>query len=232
MAIKVAVFNRKGGVGKTTLAIILTQIALMRNKRVLAFDQDEQNNFNISVSYMQDDPNFKNLFTFKTVLRKEDFDSTVDWIIIDCPPALNERSRFSMRNSDFIVIPVRPDSYSTMPFTELRNEAGDYKMPFQFPIVKVGFTDTVASREANKNIEKLRAIGYTVIMEVPLHAKIPANISSGLKKLWSVGLSALARQPFESVYTRLELLHKKLQELRRKNGEWKGDDYDYYDYIK
>lgn len=102
-----------------------------------------------------------------------------------------------------------------MPFARLPDAAGDYKKPFQFPIVKVGFTDNVASREANKNIEKLRAIGYTVIMEVPLHAKIPANISSGLKKLWSVGLSALARQ-----------------QLRRKNGEWKGDNYDYYDYIK
>lgn len=230
MAIKVAVFNQKGGVGKTTLSVILTQIALMHKKRVLAVDQDEQNNFNVSVSYMQKDTNFKDLFTFKTILTEKDFDSNVDWIIIDCPPAFNERSRFAIKNSDFILIPVRPDSYSTMPFTRLRTAAGDYKKTFQFPIVKVGFTDNVASREANKKIETLRAMGYTVIMDVPLHAKISANISSGLKKLWCVGLSDMARQPFESVYKRLELLHGKLQELRQKNSEWKNNELpDYID---
>ena len=45
-----------GGVGKTTIAIILTQIALMKNKNVLAVEQDEQNNFNVSVSYLQHEP--------------------------------------------------------------------------------------------------------------------------------------------------------------------------------
>ncbi len=39
MPIKVAVFNIKGGVGKTTVSVILTQIALMHNKKVLAIDQ-------------------------------------------------------------------------------------------------------------------------------------------------------------------------------------------------
>ena len=53
MSIKVAVFNNKGGVGKTTLSIILTQIALMNNKKVLAFDQDEQLNFYASMSYLK-----------------------------------------------------------------------------------------------------------------------------------------------------------------------------------
>ena len=75
MAIKVTVFNRKGGVGKTTLAIILTQIALMKGKTVLAVEQDEQNNFNVSVSYLQHEPRFKDKFTLKTSLTKEDFNS-------------------------------------------------------------------------------------------------------------------------------------------------------------
>ena len=229
MAIKVAVFNRIGGVGKTTLAIILTQIALMKNKRVLAFDQDERNNFNVSVSYIQNEPKFKDLFKLKTVLTDEDFRSKADWIIVDCPPSFNDRTRLALRKAVFILVPVRPDYYGTMPFTQIRQEAGDYKQLFQFPLVKVGFGENLASRLAN---ERISDRGYITIGNLPLYAAITANISSDRKKWWSVGLQAHTRLPFESVYTRLELLHRKLQELRRRNGEWKGDDYDYYDYIK
>lgn len=50
------------------------------------------------------------------------------------------------------------------------------------------------------------------------------------EKWWSVGLKALERQPFEHVYARLSLLHRKLQELRRKNGEWNiNEPPDYID---
>ena len=227
MAIKVAVFNRKGGVGKTTLAIILTQIALMNNKTVSAFDQDEQNSFNVSMSYLRDEPKFKDLFTLKTVLKKEDFDSSADWIIIDCPPSFNERTRLALRNSDFIVIPVRPDMYSTMMLTQIRQAAGDYKKLFQFPLVKVGFAGNIASRLAS---ERITDKGYITIGNLPLYSTIPANISSGRKKWWSVGLQAHARKPFKAVYARIELLHRKLQELRRKKSERTNDaPDDYYD---
>ena len=172
MAIKVAVFNQAVGVGKTTLSVILTQIALMNKKRVLAIDR-------------------KDLFSFKTVLTKKDFDSNVDWIIIDCPPALNGFSRFAIKNSDLIVIPVTPDphNWSAVPFTTIRSAAGDYKQSFQFPVVKVGFTDNVISKEANRKIESLREIGCTVILDVPKYAKIQSNMF--YEKWWSVGLKAL-----------------------------------------
>ena len=62
MPIKVAVFNNKGGVGKTTISIILTQIALMHNVKVLAVDQDEQANFSSSIRYLKDGKDFQGLF--------------------------------------------------------------------------------------------------------------------------------------------------------------------------
>ena len=144
MAIKVAVFNRIGGVGKTTLAIILTQIALMKNKRVLAFDQDERNNFNVSVSYIQNEPKFKDLFKLKTVLTDEDFRSKADWIIVDCPPSFNDCTRFALRKADFVVVLARPDFFSIRSFKQIRKNAGDYKHLFQFPVVKVGFSENLA----------------------------------------------------------------------------------------
>ncbi len=230
MAIKVTVFNRKGGVGKTTLAIILTQIALMKGKTVFAVEQDEQNNFNVSVSYLQHEPRFKDKFTLKTSLTKEDFNSAADWIIIDCPPSFNDRTRLALRNSDFILIPVRPDSYSTMPFSQIHQEAGDYKKLFQFPIVKVGFDGKIPSRIADEKITELTSKGLIVIGNLPLYSTITANISSDRKKWWSVGLQAQARQPFELIYTRLELLHKKLEALRKEKDERKrGENVDPFD---
>ncbi len=83
----------KGGVGKTTLSIILTQIALMKGKKVLAIDQDEQCNFYSSISYLEHVSKFKDLLTLKTVLTEKDFDTQTDLMIIDCPPTLASGDR-------------------------------------------------------------------------------------------------------------------------------------------
>ena len=216
MPIKVAVFNRKGGVGKTTLSIILTQIALMKGKKVLAVDQDEQANFSVSVKYLQREISFINSFTLKTSLSTEDLNAPADWIIIDCPPAFNERSRFALRNADLILIPTRPDYYATMPFDAIRETAGDGKYPFQFLLAKVGFAGNLTSRLASEKVETLRIKGYPVIADLPLYVTIPANISSDRKKWWCTGLQAYARKPFEKVYSQLELYYGKLQQERLK----------------
>ena len=51
--IAVAVLNRKGGVGKTTLAVILSQIALVRHNKVLAVDLDPSRNFSDALGFMK-----------------------------------------------------------------------------------------------------------------------------------------------------------------------------------
>ncbi len=214
MTIKITVFNRMGGVGKTTLAIILTQIALMKNKNVLAVDLDEQKNFSADMSYLQHEPRFQDKFTLKNSIEHiehEHYFSSVDWIIIDCPPSFNDRTRFALRNSDFVLIPVRPDLFSIRGFSTVREKAGDYKKLFQFPIVKIGFNGSVMTRVVDEKIAEFTSMGYVVIGNLPLYSTIPENISSDHKKWWSVGIRAEARKPFELLYTRLELLHKKLQ---------------------
>ncbi len=226
MAIKVSVVSRLPEEAKTTLAIILTQIALMKNKTVLAVDLDEQNNFNFntSMSYLQKEPNFKHRFILKTSLTKEDFYSSADWIIVDCPYSASgsyadESTKLALRKSDFVIIIVeasiysmdsRTDLFSLMSFSEIRSNAGGYKELFQFPLVKIGFIGNPQGKFADAII----AYQYercTVIGNLPPCKTITANISSDRKKWWSVGLQAQTRKPFELIYTRLELLHKKLQ---------------------
>ena len=74
----IAIFNCKGGVGKTTIAIILTQIALINKEKVLAIEQDEQCNFLASISYMKKDPNYKDLITAKADLKQQYSNNEVD----------------------------------------------------------------------------------------------------------------------------------------------------------
>ncbi len=234
MAIKVAVFNRKGGVGKTTLSIILTQIALMNGKKVIAVDQDTQCNFSSSMSYLRDEPKFKNLFTLKTDLRKEYFDLPADWIIIDCQNDFNDRIRFALQYSDFILIPVTPDKNSILHFTNILHAAGDGKKSFQFPVVKIGFmvgnvyNKTQTAQVINQKLRQLRKIGYLVIGTLPLYETIRHNLASEKTIWWSTGLPAYARQHFELLYKNLEILNRDLQKLRRKERERKNKPMDDY----
>jgi cellulose biosynthesis protein BcsQ len=229
MPIKVAVFNRKGGVGKTTLSIILTQIALMHGKKVLGVDQDEQANYRDSISYLTTTSEFKESFTLKTSLIQEDFARHIDWIIVDCPPAFNDRSRFAIRNADFIVIPVNTNEHSLTPFKRIMQEAGDYKKLFQFPLVKVGFMEgtvhdkTDAAKAMSREIARK---GYTVIGDMPVYAKINSNLTSGLQKWWCTGLQALARQYFEEMYRKLERLYSVLQQYKQEGSNNKPEQGD------
>ena len=231
MAIKVAVFNRKGGVGKTTLSIILTQIALMNGKKVIAVDQDTQRNFSSSIAYLREEPKFKNLFTIKTDLKQEYCDLPADWIIIDCQNDFNDRIRFALKNSDFILIPVTPDENSISHFTKIRQAAGDGKELFQFPVAKIGFmVGNVYNKTQTAQIinQKLHKKGYFIIGTLPLYETIRHNLASGLKKWWSMGLPAYARKHFELLYINLEILDKELQKLRKKKSKWKNDTPDDY----
>lgn len=232
MTIKIAVFNNKGGVGKTTLSIILTELALQNKESVVAIDQDEQNNFNKSISYLRSEPNFRKYFTLYTSIKEEYLHTSSDWLIVDCPPAFNDRSRLAIKNADLIVIPVRPDIYSLEFLSEIREAAGDYKKKFQFPLVKIGFTEEDTHdkyQEAKIVSQQIRELRYIVIEDLPLYRSISANLSCGLTKWWFFGLSDLQRKPFEFLHIKLKLLYQKLLLSRQKEIKSDYDVGGYYD---
>lgn len=144
-------------------------------------------------------------------------------MIIDCPPTFNPRSNLAIKNADFVLIPVRPDYYATLHFSRIHKIAGDSKRLFQLPLVKIGFTDNVASKEADSII---RQHDYKVLGELPVYAKIAANISSNKNKWWSVGLKDFERQHFEFIYKQLEAFHKKFEMLKMQTKiVWGETDY-------
>ena len=198
--IAVAVFNRKGGVGKTTIAVILAEVALVRGKSVLAIDLDPSRNFSSSLGFLQE-TSFKNSLRIKKSLDESDADAPEEWIVIDCPPALDDSSKLAIDFADITVLPVRPDYFSLTPLGLIDSLAEDKygKSRSQLPLVKLGFDTSSMSKVANQVIAES---GHPVAEDIALHKSIPYNITSG--KIWSMGLAARYRLPYESLYLKIE----------------------------
>ena len=195
--IAAAVFNRKGGVGKTTVAVILAQIALIRHNKVLAVDLDPSRNFSDALGFMKN--YFRNSLRLKDTLEDSDADAPEEWIIIDCPPTLDDSSRKAIDFADIVVAPVRPDFFSLSNLAVLYTIAGKSgKEKAQLPLVKIGYDNSAMSKIANQLISER---DYPVAEDLPLHKRIPFNITSGL--VWSTGLMARSRQPFENLYDKI-----------------------------
>ena len=195
--IAAAVFNRKGGVGKTTVAVILAQIALIRHNKVLAVDLDPSRNFSDALGFMKN--YFRNSLRLKDTLEDSDADAPEEWIIIDCPPTLDDSSRKAIDFADIVVAPVRPDFFSLSNLAVLYTIAGKSgKEKAQLPLVKIGYDNSAMSKIANQLISER---DYPVAEDLPLHKRIPFNITSGL--VWSTGLMARSRQPFEKLYEKI-----------------------------
>ncbi len=195
--IAAAVFNRKGGVGKTTIAVILAQIALIRHNKVLAVDLDPSRNFSDALGFMKN--YFRNSLRLKDTLEDSDADSPEEWIVIDCPPTLDDSSKKAIDFADIIVAPVRPDFFSLSNLAVLYSIAlKSGKEKAQMPLVKIGYDNSAMSKIAEQLISER---DYPVAEDLPLHKRIPFNITSGL--VWSTGLMARSRQPFERLYEKI-----------------------------
>ena len=216
--IAVAVFYRKGGVGKTTIAVILAEIALVRGKSVLAVDLDPSRNFSSALGFLKES-GFRDSLRIKRELEDSDADATEEWIVIDCPPALDPRavedpSKFydpsvhAIDFADITVIPVRPDYFSLTPLGLIDSlaEGKCGKSRSQLPLLKLAFDNSLISKVANQVIAES---GHPVAEDIALHKSIPYNITSG--KIWSMGLAARYRLQYESLYLKIENAMNRLQ---------------------
>ena len=202
--IAVAVLNRKGGVGKTTLAVILAQIALVRHNKVLAVDLDPSRNFSDALGFMKN--YFHDSLRIKSELEDSDADAPEEWIVIDCPPSLEDVSRKAIEFADITIVPVRPDFFSLSNLGVMYSTAEKFgKGKAQLPLVKVGYDNAVMTKIANQIISER---DYPVAEDLPLHKRIPYNITSG--RVWSTGLTAASRQPFERLYEKILLAEEKM----------------------
>ena len=195
----------KIAVAVLTMAVILAQMALVRHNKVLAVDLDPSNNFSDALGFMKN--YFKDSLRIKKDLEDSDADAPEEWIVIDCPPNLEEASRHAIDFADIVVVPVRPDFFSLSNLGVMYSIAKKSgKEEAQLPLVRIGYDTSAMSKIANQIIAER---DYPVAEELPLHKRIPFNITSGL--VWSTGLTANSRRPYEKLYDKIIKAVEKLQ---------------------
>ena len=186
----VALVNHKGGVGKTTIAHVLAQIAAQRGMTVTAYDLDEQRNLTDSLSLV-DFPNLK----IKARIKEGDENDGTDLYILDCPPALSFTTDEAISFADIIIMPVPPSLYSISNLDVLFTRIEDHgKGREQVAIVKNCFDDSRLSRELD---DFLTGKGYPVAGRLPLSRRLRGNLSSGL--IWNHAMREKERAPFVSL---------------------------------
>lgn len=156
MAIKTLIINNKGGVGKSVLALWLSDAVAKLNKKVLLLTSDNQNN---AFHYSGVEPVFKkglddwiekgigDIFTLHENLSyiplknfkikksfKDDFNSFMekmdyqyDYIFIDASPVLG-LNEFFIEKADYFVIPTFLDEATTDSIVNLLNVIDKHKV--------------------------------------------------------------------------------------------------------
>ncbi len=196
----ISVINQKGGVGKTTTAVSLASRFAKMEYRTLLVDLDPQANATISMgnapaeavfqkidvnenlslmpsskelSFMEKDLNPGSV---KNMLKNEDF----EFVLIDCPPVLNNLSINAINAADILVVPVL---------------SGDF---FSF----VGLKDIFLTIQTSANPKVDYKILITNINErlsITSHFIKKLTGSVGKEKLFSTGIridSKLKEAPF------------------------------------
>jgi cellulose biosynthesis protein BcsQ len=188
----VAIVNRKGGVGKTTLATILAEQALIKGKYAACYDLDPQNNFTVSMKYFMQDKEMEykdKIFIVGPNGEIEVPDETDILMVIDCPPVVEEITQKGMETADKILVPVMSDIFSMMNLEyvyKLAEKAGKFRDDIS--LVTVGFNQERRGGKLAKEIqEEFKTRGYN-IFDVPVNRMIPINIAMGKRWSWGIGL--------------------------------------------
>lgn len=105
----ISLVNRKGGVGKTTIAINLGACTLRRNYSVIVIDTDPQGSV-LQWQAIEKNSSFDVKHHPRPLLSRdiESFSKTYDHVLIDSPPVIGEIIQSVLEISDLAIVPVGP----------------------------------------------------------------------------------------------------------------------------
>ena len=137
----ISVANKKGGVGKTTIATNLACYLANSGYKVVLIDADEQAS---SMSFQEKRPDDAVQFQTVSIITRHifreatKFDSA-DYVILDVPAKDSIVSRNSMACADRVIVPVQPSQYdllATKATLDILDEMADTKGDFKFSLLR------------------------------------------------------------------------------------------------
>ena len=199
--VAVTVWNYKGGVGKSTIALILAEIAAQNGLKVLAIDLDEQKNLSETLKLTG------NLFPsieIRDTITPECANEDYSLYILDTHPAKDDTVKSALQFADIVLIPVLGDFNSIM---NLRS-VFDFIISCgvgegQIAIVKNAMSKDKISAEVE---EILQEQGYPTAGRLPQNNILTRNIASGLS--WDKFMRPDMREPFIALYSNIWRAYK------------------------
>ena len=211
----ITVWNYKGGVGKTTISLILAEIAAKRGLKVLVIDLDEQQNLMEMLLLTKDAfPSIEIRNSLHGDYAQEDF----DFFIIDTHPVQNDTVLQALKFADIVLVPIFCDYPSIMNLTNVFNfvySAGVGEE--QVALVKNCMTNLRVISDIEAIID---THNYPVAGRLPRCNALIRNFASGLS--WDKGLRKLQREPFCKLYDNLWEVYRNMLSGRFHNIWGKG----------
>lgn len=209
----VTIWNYKGGVGKTTISLILSQTAARQGQKVLAIDLDEQKN--LSEALKLSSTNFPSI-EIRTDLKPEYANEDYDFYVIDTHPTKDETVKNAIQFADIVLIPVQPDYLSIMNLRSVFEYAKSCGIGVeQSAIVKNAVTELKVSSEIESILEEQN---YPSAGRLPRSNILVRNIACG--ESWDKFMRPNQREPFARLYARvwkayIRMLSGQFQEIWR-----------------
>ena len=192
----VTIWNYKGGVGKTTISLILAQIAAHEGQRVLAVDLDEQQNLAGMLRLTGDIfPTIEIRDSLHEEYAQEDF----DLFIIDTHPARDDTVLHALQFADIVLVPILCDFPSVMNLADVFDFVhGTGVGQEQAALVKNCVTGLRVVSDIEAVIDRHN---YPLAGRLPRCNSLLRNFASGQN--WDKGLREKQREPFRELYANL-----------------------------
>jgi cellulose biosynthesis protein BcsQ len=199
----VTLWNYKGGVGKSTLALILSQIAAKEGLKVLAVDLDPQRNLSETLKLSA------SLFPsieVRTTLSDKFTEENYSLYVIDAHPTMDKSVLEAVKFSDIVLVPVLGDFHSIVNLSvvfDYLHKAGIGVQ--QAAIVK----NCMSNLKVNAEVEGvLDELNYPVAGRLPRCNTLLRNIASGDK--WDKYLRENQRAQFIDLYNNIWNAYKQM----------------------
>jgi cellulose biosynthesis protein BcsQ len=120
------------------------------------------------------------------------------FMIIDCPPALENTTLAGMKIAEKIIVPIMSDVFSILNISKvysLAEKCGRARDDLR--IVTIGFKQAGATLPT-VILSGMNECGYKIFGDLPVNRNIAINIASG--KIWETGMQMDKRRPYYSLF--------------------------------